>query len=439
MSGATTAEDDAPRARWGLALLILLALYTAMDRQVIGLLAGPLRRDLAMDDTQFGLLQGAGVAMFAAVAGYPVAWLADRVDRRPVLAVCLALWCLALVGCSLASDFRELFVVSSLMGAAEAGVIPIAYALIADWFGARRRQAATSVFVLMGRLGAGLMIVASGWVISSVDVLRPWLPLPWRSASDWSVALFLTALPGLLLATALLSMPRSHRVSPTTSGLQRQSGALGSTGGSDESKRVADAPRQALWTLMIGTTLLAAGAGALGVFMPVLVQRLGGLSASEAGAGLGAATLVAAAVALAVSNGLAWRSREGAAGAIGMGIAALGMLVAAVCAGTLAQVATHARALVLYAGGLGGTMTAAILLVGVLQALAPTEARARFMALFVGAAAMAAALSPIAVGALSDAGGARPDALAGAIATVGAPSFLAAALVLAWGARRLHR
>jgi MFS family permease len=436
VSAATTADTGGPRARWGLALLVLLALYTAMDRQVIGLLAGPLQRDLGMDDTQFGLLQGAGVVMFAAVAGYPVAWLADRTDRRPVLAVCLALWCLALVGCSLASEFGELFVVSSLMGAAEAGVIPIAYALIADWFCARQRAAATSVFVIMGRLGAGLMIVASGWLVSSADGLRPWLPQPWTAAPDWSVALFLTALPGLLVAPALLSMPRSYRRAASRTAPSRPSGWLGDSSVPELLQPVASEPKQAIWTLMVGMTFLAAGAGALGVFMPVLVQRLGGLPASEAGAGLGAATLFAAVMALAISNVLAWRARGAAAGAIGMGTAALGMLLSSVCVGALAQVATHTHALVLYAGALGGTMTAAILTVGILQARAPTAARARFMALFVGAAAMAASLSPIAVGALSDMLGASPEALAGAIATVGSPCFLIAALVLAWGARR---
>ena len=435
MSSSVPGGGDTPRAFWGLAVLVVLALYTAMDRQVIGLLAQSLQRDLGINDTQFGLLQGAGVVLFAAAAGYPVAWLADRQDRRLVLAACLALWSLALVGCSLASNYSELFVVSTLMGAAEAGVIPIAYALIADRFSTRRRQTATSVFVLTGRLGAGLMIVASGMVVASADVLRRWMPHPWHGAPEWSVALFATALPALLVVPALLLMPLASRTSSTAAeDLGRHAerageGPAGRPGGDSPSSR------HAVWAAIAGLTLLGGGAGALGVFMPVLVQRMSDLSASQAGAALGMATLAAASVALAVTAGLARWGTIDAAGRPGLSVAALALLIGALGAGGISQAATPTAALVLYAASLGGTMTAVILLVGILQSHAPIAARARFMAVVTGATATAAALTPIAAGMLSDAGGGGAVALATAMTMIGTPCYLLSAAGLAWAAR----
>lgn len=428
------AHPNAPHARWGLALLIALALYTSMDRQVLGLLAAPLRRDLGVDDTQFGLLQGAGVALFTALAGYPLAWIADRADRRWVLVLCMSAWCAALAGCGFANSFSELFVVSSLMGAAEAGVIPIAYVLIADWFSPRQRQAATSLFVLLGRLAVGLTIAASGALVASVDLLRPLLPPALQQLAEWRLALGLTALPGLLIVPLLLTLPKT---TPSARGLL--AATLRSPGTANAGADAGRAGLGVLTLLLLGAALLAGGAAAVGVFMPVLVQRLGGLTAAQAGAGLGAAALLAALAALAISTWLARRQPLETAGSRGVRVAALGMAIAALSAVLLALANTHPQALVLYAGALGGTMTAVMLLVGVLQSQAPAAARTRFMAVFVGAAAIAAALTPVAVGALSDAGGASPTALAQAMAALGAPCFAGAALVMALAARGLSR
>ena len=120
---ASDESERAPMSAWvSLLVLVALGLYTYMDRQIFGLQAEPLRQALGLSDLQFGLLQGVSVALFAAVVGYPIAWLSDRFDRRTVLAGCIATWSLAVGACGLARDFNELFVTSALVGAAEAGL-----------------------------------------------------------------------------------------------------------------------------------------------------------------------------------------------------------------------------------------------------------------------------------------------------------------------------
>jgi MFS family permease len=80
-------------------------MFALVDRQILVLLAEPIRKHLALSDLQRGLLQGAGIAIFAALATYPLGWLADRFDTRLVLKGCIAAWSTAVAACGLAQTF----------------------------------------------------------------------------------------------------------------------------------------------------------------------------------------------------------------------------------------------------------------------------------------------------------------------------------------------
>ena len=72
-------------AWWTIIVLMLLSLYTIADRPLFNLLVEPIRKELLLSDFQIGMVQGLSVALFTAFVGYPIAWLADRYDRRLVL------------------------------------------------------------------------------------------------------------------------------------------------------------------------------------------------------------------------------------------------------------------------------------------------------------------------------------------------------------------
>jgi predicted MFS family arabinose efflux permease len=88
-----------------LLLLLLMGLYTYMDRPLMTLLTEDMRRSLDMSDFQIGLVQGFSFALLAAIATYPIAWAADRLDRRLVIAASLLVWALAIFLCALADSF----------------------------------------------------------------------------------------------------------------------------------------------------------------------------------------------------------------------------------------------------------------------------------------------------------------------------------------------
>ena len=80
------------RASLVLALLLLAYIFNYLDRQILGILAGPIIADLRLSDTQFGVLSGPPFAILYAVLGVPFAYLADRTSRSRVIAAALAIW-----------------------------------------------------------------------------------------------------------------------------------------------------------------------------------------------------------------------------------------------------------------------------------------------------------------------------------------------------------
>jgi hypothetical protein len=63
----------------GLAVLVVATIFGAVDRQILVLLAEPVRRTLGLSDTSLGMIQGIGITLFAGIAAVPVGWLSgDR-------------------------------------------------------------------------------------------------------------------------------------------------------------------------------------------------------------------------------------------------------------------------------------------------------------------------------------------------------------------------
>ena len=109
-----------------LALLLAVGVCSWVDRQIFSILMEEIRRELGLSDTQLGLLGGVAFGLFYATVGLPVAWLADRFDRRKILALALALWSGMTALCGLATGFAMLFLCRVGVGIGEAGGSPIA-------------------------------------------------------------------------------------------------------------------------------------------------------------------------------------------------------------------------------------------------------------------------------------------------------------------------
>lgn len=158
-----------PRTRPWVALAALFAVYTIgfIERQVVALLAEPIRLDLGLSDTQLGLLTGLAFALFYTAFGLPVARLADRRGRVAVIALSCAVSSVFTALSGAAMSFWQLVAARIGVGVGEAGGSPPSFSLIADFFPAGQRATATAVYTLGTPVGLLLGSLYAGWVAST--------------------------------------------------------------------------------------------------------------------------------------------------------------------------------------------------------------------------------------------------------------------------------
>lgn len=149
MVSDTPAVPDEGRRYRVTALVMLLLVYTFnfVDRQILGILAPTIKADLALTDTQLGLLGGLAFALLYSTLAVPLAWLADRTSRTWVITLSLAVWSAFTALCGMAGNFAQLFAFRVGVGVGEAGGVAPSYAVIADTFPPMGRQLRSAVRV----------------------------------------------------------------------------------------------------------------------------------------------------------------------------------------------------------------------------------------------------------------------------------------------------
>lgn len=190
---------------WYIVSLCMLAyVFSFIDRQVISLLIGPIKADLGISDTQFSLLHGLAFAMLYAVAGIPIARLADTRSRPAIIAVGIFVWSLATAACGLARNFAQLFLARMMVGVGEAALSPAAYSMITDAFPKSRLGLALGVYSSGSFLGGGLALMIGGAAIAWIEQwnLRE-LPLL-GALQPWQLTFFLVGLPGIAVAALFI-------------------------------------------------------------------------------------------------------------------------------------------------------------------------------------------------------------------------------------------
>ena len=91
-----TQSKHAAAANPKLILWMLLVVYILnfLDRQIVAILAEPMKREFDLSDTQLGLLAGPAFALFYAILGVPIARYADKAGTNRVwqISISLAVW-----------------------------------------------------------------------------------------------------------------------------------------------------------------------------------------------------------------------------------------------------------------------------------------------------------------------------------------------------------
>lgn len=239
MSAAAETLPTSAASSRRIALGLLLAAYTLsfLDRQIVGVLLEPIKAEFALSDTQLGFLSGTAFALFYATLGIPVAWLADRGNRKRIILWSLAIWSVMTAVCGFAQNFTQLALARIGVGIGEAGSSPPSHSIIADLYSREERSGAMGVLGLGAYIGSALGILVGGLVAQEYG---------------WRAAMFVAGFPGLVLVAVIAFTLREpqRRVSETKSHLVAARASVW-----DGFRAVAASP--ALCHLTIGFALLS--------------------------------------------------------------------------------------------------------------------------------------------------------------------------------------
>lgn len=186
---------DRAVAYYALAVLFAINTMNFFDRQILGAIAEPIRREWGLSDSAMGAL-GTAFTLLYAVVGVPLGRLTDRSVRTRILAAGVFVWSLLTAASGLARNYAQLFALRLGVGVGEAACAPAASSLIGDLFPASKRAKAISVFMLGLPIGIALSYAISGTVAHSYG---------------WRAAFFVAGIPGLICTLAVLFVREPKR------------------------------------------------------------------------------------------------------------------------------------------------------------------------------------------------------------------------------------
>lgn len=206
---AAGASPDWPRPAYSWYVVgVLLLAYTLsfVDRMILSLLVAPIRAALDISDTEVSLLIGLAFALFYTLLGLPIAWIADRWNRRNLIVSGVALWSVMTAACGFAGSYATLFLARMGVGVGEAALSPAAYSMLSDMFPRDRLARAMAVYSIGVPLGSGVAMILGSFVVQAV-LAAPMVDLPLIGPVEaWRTIFLWVAAPGLLICLLLLTI-----------------------------------------------------------------------------------------------------------------------------------------------------------------------------------------------------------------------------------------
>lgn len=245
-----------------LLMLTLVYAFNFIDRQILVILQEPIKAEMGLADWQLGLLSGFSFALIYVTAGIPIAYLADRSNRRNIVAASLAVWSGMTAISGFAQNFAQLLLARVGVGLGEAGGSPPAHSMISDYYPPEKRATALSVYSMGIYIG-----ILSGYAFGGVLA----------AAFGWRKAFLVVGIPGVVLAVLLLLLVREP-----LRGRWEASGAVTRKPGFGETLRLLRA-RRSFWYFALGCAFTSYIAYGNGNFLPSFLIRNHGMSIADVG------------------------------------------------------------------------------------------------------------------------------------------------------------
>lgn len=279
MTAGTEAGGAAPSRGYGwyvVGLVCALYVLSYLDRLILGLLVQPIQAEISVTDTQMSLLFGMAFAGVFAIAGLPLARIADTRNRKALIVIGVVIWCVLTAASGFARDFETLLACRIGVAAGEAALLPAALSIISDLFPRQRRSLPVSMVMTSGMVGASASFLIGAVIIDLIVGLMAVGHLA-TTLAPWRLTLIAVGLPGLLLGllfAATVKEPPRTAAKPEEVSLKQSWRHMVDSG-------------WAYFGMLGGIALLTLIPFSLSAWFPTFLIRQYGLTAQEAGYSFG--------------------------------------------------------------------------------------------------------------------------------------------------------
>ncbi|MCW2391886.1 MFS family permease [Sphingobium sp. B1D7B] len=257
-------EQRAPwpwQSTWPFAMLMVVSIFNYLDRSLLGLALPAIKAEMGVSDTALGLVSGVAFIVIYSLMGLPIAWAADRFNRRTIISIGLAFWSAVTLATGWVTNIWQLAFARFCLGAGEASSTAPANSMIADLFHPTRRPLALAIYGVAATISHIVLFPVAGWIAETYG---------WR-------AMFIAAgVPGIVAALVFrLTVREPARTAARPAHSRSPIAAIRTD------VRALLANRCYAW-MLLGMTFMGSNIWATGSWTPTFFQRVHGLTMAEA-------------------------------------------------------------------------------------------------------------------------------------------------------------
>jgi MFS family permease len=264
-AGARARPDWTVATSYSLGFLTLVSAFNYLDRSLLGLALPAIKAEMQVSDTVLGLVSGFAFLLFYSLLAIPIGWVADRSNRRNIVAFGFAFWSLMTLLTGWVANIWQLALARFLMGAGEACGLPPSNSMISDLFRKERRPLALSLYGTANSIALIAFYPVLGWI---------------GQRYGWQAMFQAAGAAGLLLAVAFFVTVREPARTGRVPELEPASESL--LAGLGQLLRLRSYLALVATAMLMGLNVFAAS-----IWIPTFLQRVHGLSLAEVASTIG--------------------------------------------------------------------------------------------------------------------------------------------------------